>query len=248
MNFEDATAIAHAFVREHYPHAQAAIIGGSFANGINTPSSDIDLLLLFEQVEHAWRSTLTEQGQVIELYVHDRTTFDYFCRQVDRPQGRIPLAMMVIEGKNILPANQAHASLLALANEIHAAGPPFLDGEELELRRYEITTLLEDLIDSSNQYEALAVAARLYQSLADLQVRRRDAWSGQGKHLFRRLHKCDPNAAARLDQALRLVATDYNEGKALFSFVVHDALKPVGGPLLAGFALHAPSHWRSVPM
>lgn len=250
MNYENARLIAQQFVRDHHPQACAAIIGGSFASGLNTPSSDIDLFLLFDHVDAARRETLIAQGQVIELFVHDLATFDYFCRDVDAPTGRMPLVMMVVEGKLIHESGDRrhYDALLALATSLHRQGPPPLDAMMLARRRYEITNFLEDLVDSGNPCEALAIGARLYELLADLQLRRRGAWSGVGKHLYRRLHHCDPNAAAQLDQALRLVATDLEQGKALFALTAHDALKPVGGALLDGFILEAPAHWRSAPL
>ena len=245
--YETIRAIAQRLVRERYPTAVAAIIGGSFATGRQTPTSDIDLLLLFEHVDCAWRDTIVAEGRTVELFAHDVATFTYFCKEMDAPGGTVPLAMMVVEGENIVAAGDAYARLQALAHAFVTAGPPVLDAENLQRRRYAITTALEDLVDSTQPGEALAVACQLYSALADLHLRTAGVWSGGGKHLFRRLQAYDAAIAGQLDGALRLVASDLPAGQRAFGQVAAAVLAPVGGPLLDGFFLPAPAHWRSAP-
>ena len=245
--YETIRAIAQRLVRERYPTAVAAIIGGSFATGRQTPTSDIDLLLLFEHVDCAWRDTIVAEGRTVELFAHDMATFTYFCKEMDAPGGTVPLAMMVVEGENIVAAGDAYTRLQALAHAIDKAGPPVLDVENLQRRRYAITTALEDLVDSTQPGEALAVACQLYSALADLHLRTAGVWSGGGKHLFRRLQAYDAAIAGQLDGALRLVASDLPAGQRAFGQVAAAVLAPVGGPLLDGFFLPAPAHWRSAP-
>ena len=245
--YDAIRAIAVRLVQEHYPSAVVAIIGGSFASGRQTVSSDIDLLLLFDHVDCAWRDTLVAEGRTVELFAHDLATFTYFCADIDAPDGKVPLVRMVVEGENILAAGEPSARLHALAQAIDAAGPPVLDVENLQRRRYAITTALEDLVDSTQPGEALAVACQLYEWLADLHLRAAGQWSGSGKHLFRRLQAWDAAIATQLDGALRLVASDLPAGQQAFEQVSAAVLAPVGGPLLAGFTLPAPAHWRSTP-
>ncbi|MGK5035145.1 nucleotidyltransferase domain-containing protein [Janthinobacterium sp. LB3P118] len=243
--YDAIRAIAVRLVQEHYPMAVAAIIGGSFATGRQTPSSDIDLLLLFDHVDCAWRSTIVAEGRTVELFAHDLATFTYFCKEMDAPGGTVPLARMVLEGENIATSGEHYAQLLALAQAIAAAGPPVLDADNLQRRRYAITTVLEDLVDSRHPGEALAVACQLYEALADLHLRAAGEWSGGGKHLFRRLQAFDAAIAKELDGALRLVASDMAQGQRAFEHVTAAVLAPVGGPLLHGFCLPAPAHWRA---
>jgi len=244
-SYDNIRGIAARLVQDHYPGAVAAIIGGSFATGRQTASSDIDLLLLFDYVEHAWRSTIVAEGRTVELFAHDLGTYTYFCREFDAPSGTVPLVMMVVEGENIVASGEHYARLQALAQSIHAAGPPALTAVNLQMRRYEITTLLEDLADSRHAGEALAVACRLYELLADLRLRAADQWSGGGKHLYRRLHAFDAVVAEQLDAALRLLASDLAAGQQAYAQLAASVLAPVGGPLLHGHSLPAPAHWRS---
>ena len=243
--YEEIRARAMRLVQERYRGAVAAVIGGSFATGRQTASSDIDLLLLFDHVDAAWRNTIVYEGQTVELFAHDLATFRYFCEEIDAPRGTVPLAMMMIEGENILAASAQHAELLALAQATHAAGPPPLDTNNLRQRRYAITNALEDLVDSRHPGEAMAVACGLYGMLADLHLRAAGQWSGGGKHLFRRLHAHDAAIALQLDGAQRLLAGDLPAGQQAYAQVAGAILAPAGGPLLAGYELPAPAHWRS---
>ena len=243
--YEEIRARAMRLVQERYRGAVAAVIGGSFATGRQTASSDIDLLLLFDHVDAAWRNTIVYEGQTVELFAHDLATFRYFCEEIDAPRGTVPLAIMMIEGENILAASAQHAELLALAQATHAAGPPSLDTNNLRQRRYAITNALEDLVDSRHPGEAMAVACGLYGMLADLHLRAAGQWSGGGKHLFRRLHAHDAAIALQLDGAQRLLAGDLPAGQQAYAQVAGAILAPAGGPLLAGYELPAPAHWRS---
>ena len=243
--YEEIRARAMRLVQERYRGAVAAVIGGSFATGRQTASSDIDLLLLFDHVDAAWRNTIVYEGQTVELFAHDLATFRYFCEEIDAPRGTVPLAMMMIEGENILAASAQHAELLALAQATHAAGPPPLDTNNLRQCRYAITNALEDLVDSRHPGEAMAVACGLYGMLADLHLRAAGQWSGGGKHLFRRLHAHDAAIALQLDGAQRLLAGDLPAGQQAYAQVAGAILAPAGGPLLAGYELPAPAHWRS---
>lgn len=243
--YKEIRTLAVRLVQARYPGAVAAVIGGSFATGRQTASSDIDLLLLFDHLDAAWRSTIIQDGRTVELFAHDLATFRYFCNEIDAPGGKVPLAMMVLEGENILPPGEDYLALRALAQAIHGEGPPALSTLQLLQRRYAITTALEDLVDSRHPGEAMAVACSLYGMLADLHLRAAGQWSGGGKHLFRRLQASDPIIAAQLDSAQRLLASDLPAGQQAYAQVTGAILAPAGGPLLEGYELPAPAHWRS---
>jgi predicted nucleotidyltransferase len=244
MSFDRARDLVKQRLLPRHTGVQAAIIGGSIARGEATATSDIDLFLLFDEVPHAWRETLVIDGQTVELYGHDVQSFEYFCRKVDRPGGRIPMAMMVLEGRNILDPTPAYGRLCELARAIHAEGPPVLAGDTLNSRRYEITTLLEDLVDSTVPDETVAVATKLYDLLANFVLRAGGAWTGMGKHLARRLRQFDPAIASELHEAMRRIVVDDAAGKQAFTRLVHRVLEPHGGALLAGYRLEAPAGWK----
>ncbi|WP_338766939.1 nucleotidyltransferase domain-containing protein [Massilia sp. METH4] len=245
MHIDAARHLVATELLPRWPDARVAIIGGSIARGEATPTSDIDLLLVFDRVDQAWRDTLKIGTQTVELFGHDPATFDYFCREIDRPNGRMPLADMVVEGVSVMADGDAAAWLRTHARQLIDAGPPPLTEAMLAGRRYGITTLLEDLIDGTAPDETLATAVRLYDMLAHFALRAAGAWSGEGKHLARRLRALDPGLADELVAAMAAITADSATGKRLFDAAVRRTLAPFGGLLLEGFTLPAPVAWRS---
>lgn len=245
MRIETARRLVASELLPRWPDVRVAIICGSIARGEATPTSDIDLLILFDKVDCAWRDTLKIGTQTVELFGHDPATFDYFCRTIDRPGGRMPLASMVLDGVSVLPEDGAFAWLRTYARELLDLGPPALTPAMLASRRYEITTLLEDLIDSTVADETLATAVKLYDALSTFSLRAAGAWTGVGKHLARRLRAIDAVLADDLTAAMAVLATDPAAARRIFDDAVRRTLAPYGGLLLEGFLLPAPAGWRS---
>ncbi|QBE64453.1 nucleotidyltransferase domain-containing protein [Pseudoduganella lutea] len=245
MHIDAARHLVTRHLLPRWPDAKVAIIGGSIARGEATPTSDIDLLLVFDRVDHAWRDTFKVGAQTVELFGHDPATFDYFCRTVDRPAGRMPLVEMVLDGVSLLPDTGAAAWLRTHARELFDLGPPAPTPAMLAGHRYAITTLLEDLIDGTAPDETLATAVKLYDTLALFALRAAGAWTGDGKHLARRLRAVDPALATDLVAAMAALAADPAAGKALFDTAARRTLAPHGGLLLEGYTAPAPAGWRS---
>lgn len=186
----------------------AVFVGGSFLGPAATPTSDLDLVVLFDRVATAWRETLRVRGTTVEVFAHDPETFAYFCNEVDGPAGTAALAEMVAQGVGLTPESPTAARVLGFARRFLDAGPPPLDAAALAMRRYAVTTLLEDLGDARRPDEALMTAAELQAALADLALRGAGLWSGKGKQLARRLRRHDEPLADALDDALRQVARE----------------------------------------
>lgn len=245
MHIDAAATLVRTALLPRWPDAAVAIIGGSIARGEATATSDIDLLLVFEHVEQAWRDTFKIGTQTVELFGHDLATFDYFCRVVDGPAGRMPLAAMVNDGVSVLPDSALLQRVRGHARKLYDAGPPALSAEALARQRYAITNLLEDLTDSTAPDETLAIAVHLYGALADFALRAAGAWTGHGRHLARRLKATAPALAADLEKGMALLAAQPELAKATFDRAVRTTLAPHGGLLLEGFMLPAPAAWRS---
>jgi predicted nucleotidyltransferase len=97
-----AQSIVSKLLSEKYPKAEAAFVGGSFARGDATPTSDVDLILLFSAVDYAWRETLSVDGTTVEVFAHDQGTLEYFLTIFDPPTGRVPVAHVIAEGRNLM--------------------------------------------------------------------------------------------------------------------------------------------------
>lgn len=50
--------------------------------GEGLPSSDLDVVVLFDSVARAWRESFHFEGWPIEIFAHDSETLVYFMREV----------------------------------------------------------------------------------------------------------------------------------------------------------------------
>lgn len=148
---------------------------------------------------------------------------------MDGPSGIAALLEMVAEGVCLSPDHPTAAQVLGFARRFMDAGPPWLDVTALAMRRYAVTTPLEDFGDARQPDEALMIAAELQAALADLALRGAGLWSGKGKQLARR------------------VARQANDASGAFEAVAGRVLEPHGGTLLIGHRLEAPTWWRAPP-
>ena len=69
------------------------------------------------------------------------------------------------------------------------AGP--LAADELELARYGITDLLDDLAGGGPPHVHAAVAVEVWRGVAELLLAARECWAGGGKWLVREVQACD---------------------------------------------------------
>src|SRR6202046_4003367 len=241
LNLDLARELVRRDCADHFAHA-GALLAGSVARGTATHASDIDLVLIFERLGHAWRETVTINGIAVEIFAHDPETLAWFFDQDRRIAGTCSLAAMISEGVAVTPPGPLIARAKALAAAAMALGPPPLDAEDIARRRYIITDLAEDLRGGGTPGEIIAAAARLYEQLGDLILRSSGQWSGSGKALARRIEHSDPALAMRFEHAFGALFRHGHTAQILG--LVEELLAPLGGPLSAGYYSAAPPGWR----
>ena len=244
MNHDDLHELTARVMRERYEDAKGALIAGSFVRGDATHNSDVDLVVLYEQLPHAYRESFLFEGVPVEAFVHDIETLSFFMYDRDRPRGFCTMAHMVTEGLAWPRLNRLLRKAKRIANEVLELGPPAWRPDQIAASRYAITDLLDDLHAPRNLHEQIATGALLYRKLADHVLRTRLAWSASNKWIPRRLHAVDPRFAERFERAyLRLC--QHGHAEALIN-LASEVLTPEGGPLFDGYTVDAPSEWRRV--
>lgn len=218
-----------------FPDAVAGMVAGSFARGEDTPSSDLDLVVLLAGRPAPMRSTERVQGQLVEFFVHTEASFVVF---IDREHQlrRSPLLHMCAHGVIIRDRDGRLSRLQTLARDRWAAGPAKLTDDELEDRRYRLTALLDDLADETNPADRAALAAAVFTDVADLALVTRGVWSGAGRWLTRRLREIDTDLDENLLAGLQ--AAVHGDPSALKSCGEAE-LQRIGGPLDSGYERHA---------
>jgi hypothetical protein len=226
----DAVEVARQLVAELFPDARAAWLGGSVVRGNASPTSDLDITVLLDGRPAPMRKSLQYGGWPVELFVHTEKSLAYFS---DKDQQRRQPTMMRLVGESVvlLDTDGSGARLQAACLEQVAAGPKPLTTEELDLLRYTITNLLDDLADASGD-EHTAIASVLWQDAARLLLTGAGRWSGTGKGLLRELAAYDEARARALMDGVRAEDDSLVEE-------VDRILDAHGGRLFAGFELSA---------
>ena len=211
-------------------------LGGSVMRGEATPTSDLDIVVVYERLPNAYREAFVYGGWPVEAFVHDAETLEHFFES-DRRRGLPALLSMVWEGVEVPEASEFSAGLKGRARELLEAGPPPWDEEELTLRRYRLTDWVDDMRFPRSAEELVATGAWLYQDAAEFYFRTRGLWSAHSKTIPRRLREADAAFADRFLSAFDALFAEKRAGPA----VALDAelLDPFGGFLFEGFRKEA---------
>lgn len=226
----EALDVARAFIDERFPLAQAAVVGGSTATRTRTTTSDIDLLLLGPRTMldggDSLAATCLHRGELIELFAYTEDGFERWAAR-GVAQHRPVIVDVLVHGMIIRDGAVLHA-LRARWAAVLAAGP-VVDEHRIDLLRYAVTDLLDDLRDAEDAFEQHVTMASLLEQVASLALLSNGRWLGAGKHLARRLREWSPARAAQL--ADPFVAGDV----VRFADAAGRELERAGGPLREGF-------------
>ena len=227
---ESPFAVAERFVAARFPRAAIAIVAGSAGRGDRTASSDIDLLLigddLFDDDRQSEASTHDFHGEVLEVFAYTHSGFDEWAqRSID--QHRPVIVHMLIENTAIRDDGDLEG-LRSTWRPVLDAGPVLNDAES-RFRRYVITDVLDDLRDATDPLERRVEASLLFERIAELMLLEAGRWIAAGKWLPRRLRALDPLRAERLSAPL--LANDLD----LFAARVDEELERAGGRVQGGF-------------
>ena len=210
--------MARAVVASRYPEAVFAFAAGSIMRGEGTILSDVDLVVIHDHLEAAWRESFMVDGIPFEVFVHDHETLAWFIR-ADVERGQPSIVKRLSEG------------------------PPALEYDRLNALRYEITDAVDDLRGERGTGEMMAIGAMLHPRLVELALRGRGRWNGTGKWAPRLLADMDANLALQFENAFRALFVSGACGPVIA--LAEQELEPHGGPLFEGDFRRAPPSWRS---
>lgn len=237
-------ALAKEIQQQRYPDALVVFFAGSFVRGEATAYSDVDLVVIYEKLPHAYRESFTYHATPVEAFIHDPETLEYFFESVNAPTGIPSMMQMVIEGIELPKANDDSGKLKQLAQHYMDMGPPALTQEQIDRQRYAITDMLDDIREPRSYHELMATGAKLFETLADHHCRINGCWSGSKKTVPRVLKKHDEAFyQVYMDSFERL----FREGEPDWVITLSESiLAQSGGVLFDGYTLDAPEGWRKV--
>ncbi|TBV04175.1 nucleotidyltransferase domain-containing protein [Stutzerimonas kirkiae] len=238
----EALAIADTLLRTRYAGASFAYVAGSIMRGQGTYLSDIDLVVIHDHLDAAYRESFVAQGIPVEAFVHDRQTLAWFV-DADVNRGRPCMLNMIVEGVIIGPAPEPAERLRQGVSERLAKGPPPLTLAALDALRYEITDAIDDLRGIRPASEMISIGAALHAKLVELALRGRGRWYGTGKRAPRLLSELDQSLADRFDDAFRVLFVSADAEPVIR--LAEDELAPHGGFLFDGDCRRAPLSCRA---
>ncbi|MGI9449817.1 MAG: nucleotidyltransferase domain-containing protein [Geminicoccaceae bacterium] len=239
---QELVAVARKIRAARYPSSKLLFLAGSLVRGEGTITSDLDLVVMYEQLDAAYRESFYHQKWPVEAFVHDPSTLDYFFRSVDRVNGVPSLPNMVAEGIEIPHPSAFGRRMKSLAESVIAEGPPAWSRRDSDLSRYMITDHIEDLRAPRSHHEAFATLSILYPALANHYFRSKGHWSAKGKTIPRALKSHDAAFAKRFLSAFDMALSSQEMSGVIE--VAAEVLKSDGGFLFDGYTQHAPKEWR----
>jgi hypothetical protein len=239
----EAIAAAKEICQKQYSDAKSVFLAGSVVRGEATAFSDLDIVVVYEKLDHAWRESFVYKNWPVEVFAHDLETLKYFFYEVDAKSGMPSLPQMVSEGVLLTIDCEFAQSLKTLANSLLQQGPQPLTERELLMKRYAITDLIDDMQEPRNQAELTATGIRLFEELANFYFRANNLWSASGKMIIRKLKQADPLLAKQFQNAFEKLFVTAKQKECIE--LAESILKPFGGFLFDGYKLDAPADWRS---
>src|SRR5215468_1582977 len=230
---EDLIRITKQIFGDRYPTANVILLAGSLLRGEGTPYSDLDLIVIFDQLPNAWRESFDFQGYPVEAFVHDPETLNYFLFESVRTSTSPAMARMVVEGVEVPGPSEISRSLKRIAADLIASGPPKLSDEDERKSRYTITNLIDDIRQPRSKEELVASGAELYGALANYYFRANGLWSAVNKSIPRRLGKTDPELYSRFREGFEELFAGGRSDKVIA--LAEEIFKRHGGFLFDGY-------------
>ena len=226
----------------HYPDSIGGFVSGSIIRGDSTSTSDIDIAVLYaEPFDEIHRFSTTVDKWPIEFFVHNKKAQDFYFEK-DRLRGMCVMPTIVGSGIIIPTEDELLISQQAIALAIIQRGPPVLTSELIDLGRYTITDLVDDLIGTEDIGHRNAIIGQLHNRLGDFYLRSQNKWSGEGKSLIRIIGDVDTAFRDGFVNSFQAAFSSNSNDEILN--LVKVILEPHGGFLRDGYFSSAPNAWK----
>ncbi|MBO0783880.1 MAG: nucleotidyltransferase domain-containing protein [Ktedonobacteraceae bacterium] len=230
----EALEAAKNFVAQTFPACDAAFLGGSVVRGEATATSDLDIVIVTQETQKAYRQSLYASGWPVEAFVNTPESYRAFFAS-DAQRRRPSLPRMCAEGIILRERDGCAERIQREAQALLDQGPEPLNAAEVTQLRYQLTDSLDDFAGSVRPGESFFLAATVAELATELILGYHRQWIGKGKWVLRALHAFDVNLAQRLRDALENFSQ--REEKDQLIVFAQDALQLVGGRLFDGYSL-----------
>ena len=232
--------ITNEILRMKYPTAEFAFLAGSIVRGEGTAFSDLDVVIIYQQLPNAFRESFYFQDFPVETFVHTPETLNYFF-EADSKSAAPSLAMMVAEGIEVPAKSDLSEKLKHLANNC-LNNPPKISDEEIRNFRCWITDLVDDIREPRSKEELTASGTVLYGAASDFYLRTNGVWTAKSKSIPRHLQKLNSDFRQTFCESFEEL---FVAGKSEKVIKLCEAiLENHGGFLFDGVRLDAPADFK----
>lgn len=234
MKNPDYLSVAKKIVAERFSDSDCVFVAGSITTGHGTPSSDIDMIILYDDETHeSYRDSIIQEGWPVELFVHNIKSQNYFFNE-DIKNGHASTLTMVRTG-HVIGNETLGNKRKTIAEQLFLAGPERLSADKINAMRYSITDLFDDLRHPKDPDYIPALLAELFPRIGNFYLRSQNKWSGIGKQLVKLLKKEHPEFTVRYLSAFEMARIGKLEE---LETLINYTLAPYGGMLF--------EHYKSV--
>jgi uncharacterized RmlC-like cupin family protein len=202
----DPVSAGRALVAELFPDALYAFVGGGVLSGHRTPASDLDVVVVLQDLPVPYRESLRWREWPVDLMVHNELSLTGYA-DLDLARRMPTLPRVCAEGVVIADRAGRAAAVQAVMRERLSRGP---GSARLERDRYVLSDLLDDLSGATDAGEQAFIRWQVVQESARLALASAGRWQGSGKWLLRELRAFDAALADELlaahDDPVRLAA------------------------------------------
>ena len=213
-----------------HPHADAAILGGSTAQARSTPTSDLDIVVLYRDGAENYAETSRYAGWIVEAFIHTPSSLAVWYAR-ERAARCAVLGDLCAQGTLLTDRGPGEAWQRE-AQLYMQRGPEPLTDQDRGLRRYELSSSLDDLQGSTVAAESFAIATDVFRQSVELLLLQHGKWLGKGKWAIRRLDQLPGDECAA---ELRGWAASPERSPEQLIQVAAKVLAQSGGYLMEGF-------------
>jgi hypothetical protein len=239
---QEALTNALEIKKERYSDAEFCIAAGSIITGNGAAYSDLDLIVIHQKLETAYRESFLYNAMPVEAFVHDYETIQAFIDGEYKDADSTTLHM-ITTGIIIPEGNASALKLRSYADRLIKKGPEAINAAKHESLRYSITDLIDDLRGKRPQEEYRAILYKLYPMIGELALRYNRIFESSGKHLVRKLKQYLPELFNDLETIM--LSSHTEDLKKEHIEKLEELMKPLGGLLFDGYRQNAPTDKRA---
>lgn len=216
------------FLSEYIPTCHAAMITGSASTSEMTSTSDIDILILDNNITRDYFETIYYQNYKIDCIIMPLVSIESILNE-ERERNSIVYIGMLSKGVVIKDTFKSLTKLKDYATILKEMGPTPATAQIKKMVLFQAYNLYEDLLVERDFSETLYIAIDLFQQLIRLNSVFHNHWtSNKGKWRFRYLNQFDEKFTANITDSFRKIISE--QDKSDFLHFAKDNLSGYGAP------------------